>query len=103
MFSTASKSELSLTTPEQFISTFVGSDIGIGHSLTSHTSTVTPIRYVGPSKELCTQRVVLVDTPGFDDTAKDAVTIFEIVANFLKDMCVASTPFDPLLISARSS
>jgi len=33
-------------------------------------------------------RIVLIDTPGFDDTYKSDFAILEKIANWLKDSCV---------------
>ncbi|KAL4062804.1 P-loop containing nucleoside triphosphate hydrolase protein [Scleroderma yunnanense] len=51
---------------------------GVGHTLTSHTSEIKATRYkIGGAS------VVLVDTPGFDDTKKSDLEILESIANWL--------------------
>ncbi|KAF9445464.1 hypothetical protein P691DRAFT_642031, partial [Macrolepiota fuliginosa MF-IS2] len=53
---------------------------GVGHSLQSCTSEVTAVR-VTFMDEI---RVVLVDTPGFDDTYRSDLDILELVSRWLK-------------------
>ena len=77
----------------QFISKAMGIDVGIGNSLASCTSTINTFRLPPPVKGsplacLGTAKVVLVDTPGFDDTNKPDYEIFAMVAQWLKDVSV---------------
>ena len=72
-----------------------GVDVGIGNSLTSCTSTINTFRLPPPVEGshlacLGTAKVVLVDTPGFDDTNKPDYEVFEMVAQWLKDVFVIS-------------
>jgi len=67
-------------------------DAGVGNSLTSCTSTINTFRLPhaveGPLGSLGDAKVVLVDTPGFDDTNKPDYEIFEMVAKWLKNVSV---------------
>ena len=82
----------------QFISKAVGVDVGIGGSLASCTSTIDTFRLPSPIEGsplafLGDTKVVFVDTPGFDDTNKPDYEIFEMVAQWLKNVSVMS-PLD---------
>jgi GTPase Era involved in 16S rRNA processing len=57
-------------------------DVRIGHRLLSCTDEVRAVRCQHPSKD---GDIVLVDTPGFDDTFKSDAQILEQIANWLKD------------------
>ena len=64
--------------PTQFISRVTGKVDGVGHQLTSCTSDIGIIRCtIGVSK------IVLVDTPGFDDTNKPDLEILELISAWL--------------------
>ena len=69
-------------------------DTGVGHSLTSCTTTINTFRLPsavkGPLGSLGDTKVVLVDTPGFDDTNKPDCQIFEMVAEWLKNVSVTA-------------
>jgi predicted GTPase len=65
---------------DKFINRASGSNMKIGHSLRSCTAKVEqsdPFAVNG-------QQVVLLDTPGFDDTKKDDGDILEEIADYLK-------------------
>ncbi|EKM78809.1 hypothetical protein AGABI1DRAFT_129087 [Agaricus bisporus var. burnettii JB137-S8] len=64
-----------------FVSAITGEDKGIGHSLTSYTSGVHAVRVRVPESDAS---IVLVDTPGFDDTHKSDYEILEIISEWLK-------------------
>ncbi|KAF9449504.1 hypothetical protein P691DRAFT_614340, partial [Macrolepiota fuliginosa MF-IS2] len=64
-----------------FISTTVDQDKGIGHSLESCTSEISAIRVQVPGEDF---GLVLVDTPGFDDTYKSDLQILELISDWLE-------------------
>ncbi|EKM78784.1 hypothetical protein AGABI1DRAFT_114375 [Agaricus bisporus var. burnettii JB137-S8] len=63
-----------------FIAAATGRDFGVGHSLQSHTSQLTAIR-VKRGKNY----VVLVDTPGFDDTHLSDYDILKMISDWLRE------------------
>ena len=68
----------------QFIQKATDRSWNVGHSLQSHTSEVKAIRVLfsdGIS-------LVLVDTPGFDDTNKSDLDILKIIAKWFEDAYV---------------
>lgn len=65
-----------------FIQKATGAEWGIGHSLHSHTSQVNAVRVDFSNGT----SLVLVDTPGFDDTEKSDREILKIVANWLREV-----------------
>jgi hypothetical protein len=68
--------------PRQFIKAATGADVKIGHGLISCTEEVSAIRCQHPSRD---GDIVLVDTPGFDDTFKSDIQILEQIADWLRD------------------
>lgn len=54
----------------------------VGHGLESKTSDIRAVRYKHPAMN---EEVVLVDTPGFDDTHKPDTEILKLIAEWLKD------------------
>jgi GTPase Era involved in 16S rRNA processing len=54
----------------------------IGNDLKSQTQTVQPIRCLHPDGR---RNIVLVDTPGFDDTHMSDAQVLRIIANWLKE------------------
>ncbi|KAI6039635.1 P-loop containing nucleoside triphosphate hydrolase protein, partial [Pisolithus marmoratus] len=54
-------------------------DEGVGHALTSHTSEIKSTRCM-----IKGSNVVLVDTPGFDDTSKSDLEILESISEYKK-------------------
>jgi hypothetical protein len=62
----------------QFINLVSESNLGIGSGLGSCTSVVQP----GKPFDLDGRRVILVDTPGFDDTTRSDVDILNTIALF---------------------
>ncbi|KAL4062813.1 hypothetical protein V8B97DRAFT_1877360 [Scleroderma yunnanense] len=65
----------------QFIGKVTGDvDVGVGHTLTSCTS---EIKVTKCEVELA--NVILVDTPGFDDTKKSDLEILELISGWLKE------------------
>jgi hypothetical protein len=67
----------------QFISTVAGVDQGVGHDLVSKTQGVQAVRIRAPEEDI---DVVLVDTPGFDDTFKSDREILELISEWLKEV-----------------
>jgi hypothetical protein len=65
--------------PTQFINLVSGSNLGIGSELESCTKIVQP----GNPFILDGRRVVLVDTPGFDDTTRSDIDVLNMIAVFL--------------------
>jgi hypothetical protein len=72
---------LSLSRPwfTQFINLISKSNLDIGSGLASCTSVVKP----GDPFILDGRRVVLVDTPGFDDTTRSDIDVLNTIALFL--------------------
>ncbi|KAF9446813.1 hypothetical protein P691DRAFT_672718 [Macrolepiota fuliginosa MF-IS2] len=69
------------TGKSSFISTVVGQDKGVGHNLESCTSDVSAVRVQVPGEDF---KLVLVDTPGFDDTHKSDYQILELISDWLE-------------------
>jgi predicted GTPase len=65
----------------KFISSVADADIGVGHSLVSCTSEVNVVRVRVPDEDL---EIVLVDTPGFDDTHKSDYEILKLIKDWLE-------------------
>ncbi|KAH9931007.1 P-loop containing nucleoside triphosphate hydrolase protein [Fomitopsis serialis] len=65
-----------------FLNLASGSKFGVGTSLQSETAVIQPTE---PFK-VGSQRVVLVDTPGFDDTLKSDREILSMIAEYLADL-----------------
>ena len=63
----------------QFINLVSGSHLGVGRGLESCTSIVEH----GSAFDLDGRRVVLIDTPGFDDTNLRDVDVLNMIASFL--------------------
>ena len=58
-----------------------GSEIGVNNDLNSQTRAVQSIRCLHPDGR---RNIVLVDTPGFDDTNFSDAQILRIIAEWLK-------------------
>ena len=73
--------EFPLTWPRftQFINLISGADLGVSNGLRSCTSTVQLAR----SFDLGGRHVVLIDTPGFDDTTRSDTDVLNTIASFL--------------------
>ncbi|KAF7771743.1 hypothetical protein Agabi119p4_6054 [Agaricus bisporus var. burnettii] len=69
-----------------FIAAATGRDFGVGHSLQSHTSQLTAIRVKRGENY-----VVLVDTPGFDDTHLSDYDILKMISDWLRETQDGST------------
>jgi len=69
------------TGKSQFINCASGSNFVVGHALESCTAKV---EQTNPF-ELDDRRIVLVDTPGFDDTQRKEVDILNAIVTFLTD------------------
>ena len=67
---------------EQFINLISGSDLAVNGGLKSCTDVV---QTAGPFN-LDSRRVVLIDTPGFDDTQRSDTDVLKIIANFLETL-----------------
>jgi len=63
----------------QFINLISGVNLGVGNGLRSCTSTV----QIAGSFDLDGRRVVLIDTPGFDDTTRSDTDVLNTIASFL--------------------
>jgi GTP1/Obg family GTP-binding protein len=63
----------------QFINLVSGSRLGVGGGLRSHTKTV----QLAGAFDLDGRRVVLIDTPGFDDTTLSDTDVLKMIAAFL--------------------
>ncbi len=63
----------------QFINTVTGQDgCTVGHDLTSFTSDIKPVVIAKGGRSL-----VIVDTPGFDDTYKSDTEILALIAEWI--------------------
>ena len=69
----------SLRRDSQFINLISGSDLGVNKGLQSCTGAV----QVAGSFVLDRRRVVLIDTPGFDDTMRSDTDVLKMIAAFL--------------------
>jgi len=91
MFPTAVKLTLA-----QFITRAVGTDVGIGHSLSSCTSSINTFRLPlavegSPRAGLRNNtKVVLADTPGFNDTNRSDSETMDMLKKWLKNTLVLS-------------
>jgi len=65
----------------QFISKITGNDEGVGHNLTVYTREIK----VTKCGDMDFGNIVLVDTPGFDDTRKPELDILELISNWLEE------------------
>jgi hypothetical protein len=63
----------------QFINLVSGSDLDVGKGLRSCTNTVEP----AGAFNLDGRRVVLIDTPGFDDSTRSDTDVLKMIAAFL--------------------
>lgn len=78
-------SEFIMTKPNQFIRDSMplglSTKINIGHGLQYETATVEPVSWVATDDT----RIILVDTPGFDDSREGVtdVQVLEMIATFL--------------------
>ena len=73
------KLTLSASPPVQFINLVSGADLGVGRGLRSCTKSV----QLAGAFNLDGRRVVLIDTPGFDDTTRSDTDILKMIAAFL--------------------
>ena len=79
----------------QFIGLISGdTSVHVGHGLESETSEIQVVRFVDPKSR---RRVVIVDTPGFDDSRRgdNDTDILKKIAKFLLEQWVLSvtSPF----------
>jgi hypothetical protein len=63
----------------QFINLISGSNLDVGNGLVSCTNVIQP----GNPFDLDGRRVVLIDTPGFDDTTQSDIDVLNTIALFL--------------------
>jgi len=63
----------------QFINLVSGSNLSVGKGLRSCTSIVQP----AGAFNLDGRRVILIDTPGFDDTTRSDADVLKMIAAFL--------------------
>ncbi|KIM24361.1 hypothetical protein M408DRAFT_53733, partial [Serendipita vermifera MAFF 305830] len=83
-----------------FINLISGSNLRVGEDLKSCTKAVE----TSSTFELDGQRVVLVDTPGFDDTTKSDADVLRLVSHYLVTSWVSSKrPFAGILYFHRIS
>ncbi|KAF9447816.1 hypothetical protein P691DRAFT_760434 [Macrolepiota fuliginosa MF-IS2] len=82
-----------------FIQTATGHTDGVGHGLESCTSDVSAVRMNFPDG----RDVVLVDTPGFDDTKLSDLEVLNIIAKWLKDARQDSLELSGILYLHRIS
>lgn len=81
-----------------FVAKATGINEGVGHSLTSHTSEIKATRcMIGGSD------VVLVDTPGFDDTKKSDLQILQMISDWLSKSYKKGTLLSGILYFHRIS
>lgn len=66
----------------QFINLVSGSSLGVSERLHSCTNTV----QVGQTFNLDGRRVVLIDTPGFDDTTQSDADVLRTIAAYLESL-----------------
>lgn len=84
-----------------FISRAVGRpDVGVGHSLKSCTSEIWAVRYPHSDGE---RNIILVDTPGFDDTFVTDTQILRNIANWLQNTYKQNVKLSGLLYLHRIS
>ncbi|KAF5359590.1 hypothetical protein D9756_003428 [Leucocoprinus leucothites] len=82
------------------ISTLAEADQGVGHDLMSHTSEIKAIRVRVPDEDF---EVVLVDTPGFDDTYKSDYEILQMISEWIKQVGHQNILLDGILYLHRIS
>ncbi|KAF9447343.1 hypothetical protein P691DRAFT_671729 [Macrolepiota fuliginosa MF-IS2] len=75
-----------------FISQAIGQDYGDGHSLQSFTKCVSAVRVT-----LDYTRIVLVDTPGFDDKELSDLEVLEIISDWFKKIFEQGSTLSGLL------
>ena len=66
----------------EFINLASNSRLDVGHDVNSCTGEV----QASQPFEIDGRKVVLIDTPGFDDSGKDATTILQTIVNALEQM-----------------
>jgi hypothetical protein len=72
----------------QLINLLAGKNVvAVGHDLLSCTENITPITIPYPSGKNPRRRLVILDTPGFDDTFEDDTVILEKIASWLDRSC----------------
>lgn len=69
---------LSLISYPQFVNLASGSDLPVGHGLQSCTEELQHAQF-----DYNGRQVVLVDTPGFDDTKRSDTEVLKLIAAFL--------------------
>ena len=65
----------------------------VGHGLESCTTEIKPVTIQHPTEE--NRRIILVDTPGFDDTYVDDVEILKSIADWLTQSYVQHSDRHP--------
>jgi hypothetical protein len=70
---------LALLRFKQFVNLISGSNLGVGSGLKSCTDNVQTVDFT-----LDGRRVVLIDTPGFDDTTLSDTDVLNMIAAFLE-------------------
>ncbi|KAF9054893.1 P-loop containing nucleoside triphosphate hydrolase protein [Panaeolus papilionaceus] len=82
-----------------FINDVSGHQVIIGHDLDSCTEKISIIRFRAP--QVTEYRICMVDTPGFDDTNKSDLEIFDAVAKWLDKTFKKKIHLDALLYLHR--
>ena len=78
----------------QMINQLAGEDVvAVGHSLNSCTTEIKPVIIQHPTEE--NRRIIIVDTPGFDDTYFDDVEILKRIADWLAQSYVQHSDRHP--------
>lgn len=70
----------------KFISMVADTDQGVGHDLMSYTNEIKAVRVRVPDEDI---DIVLVDTPGFDDTYKSDYEILQMISEWIKQVWVS--------------
>lgn len=70
----------------KFISMVADTDEGVGHDLMSYTNEIKAVRVRVPDEDI---DIVLVDTPGFDDTYKSDYEILQMISEWIKQVWVS--------------
>ncbi|KAF9045103.1 P-loop containing nucleoside triphosphate hydrolase protein [Panaeolus papilionaceus] len=84
-----------------FINALTGHDLNVGHTLESCTSDISIVTMTVP--EVTDVRIVVVDTPGFDDTHKSDLEIFKYISEWLNKTYTKGTLLSGVLYFHRIS
>ncbi|KAL9714078.1 hypothetical protein Ac2012v2_002386 [Leucoagaricus gongylophorus] len=81
-----------------FISMVADTDQGVGHDLMSCTNEIKAVRVRVPDEDI---DIVLVDTPGFDDTYKSDYEILQMISEWIKQVGYKNILLDGILYLHR--